>query len=162
MQTSFLETEVLFSDFAIVDYLEVSGASINVGVTSFIGPVDFYGPVSGLPTGATGPQGPAGPMGAPGASYNGPQMLGARCDRNGNLQHNVGFSSVGIITTAKFRYTFDTPMADDNYSVVASINTSNSNIHANVVDITADGFTVYTGRSSAKPFQMAHSVIVMR
>ena len=142
------------------------GATGSTGIQGPAGATGLQGPTGapGTPGGATGPQGPAGPMGAPGEQ--GPAGFGAyaqaRVSANGAFLANRGIASCGIVTTGTYRYEFEQPMPDTNYSVMADINTIQSGIEAKVVDFDTNGFEVYVGKSNTKPVNKAHSVIVVR
>ena len=144
----------------------VGGPTGATGPQGPMGPAGFPGGATGLqgPVGATGLQGPAGPMGAPGEQ--GPAGFGvyaqARVNANGNFLNRRGIASCGIVTTGTYRYEFEQPMPDTNYSVMADINTNQCGIEAKVVSFDTNGFEVYVGKSNTKPFAKAHSVIVVR
>ena len=163
MQTSFLESEVLISDFALIDYLEVGSFSINVGLTSFFGPVDFYGPVSGIPAGATGaqgPAGPAGPMGAPGFGIR----AAATTESNGTISYSVGISSVVADPSQDGHYTyfFDAPITGG-YAVSAQVVDNKSNFHANVTEQDDSYFSVLVTKGGTnKASNKKHSVIIVK
>lgn len=122
-------------------------------------PVPYFG---GGPQGATGPQGPEGPMGAQGPAGFG-AYAHARVGSGGLFQANRGFASCGLVTTGRYRYEFEQPMADLNYTVLADIQLSKSvGQEAKVLSYDLNGFDVYVGKSNTKPQNTPHSVIVIR
>ena len=167
---------------AIVNNLFIDGSMTNAGVSTFIGPVDFAGPVSGLPagpqgpvgpqgpqgdpggaTGATGLQGPSGPMGAPGAPGFGIRAA-ATTESNGTMSYSVGISSVVAdpAQNGRFTYYFDAPVPGG-YAVSAQVMNNLANYHANISEQTDDYFTVLiTKNGFGKASNRKHSVIVVK
>jgi len=122
----------------------VSGSSQNGSFMYIFGDVEFNGDVTGLP------------------EAEGPKHHAARTSSNGAVQYNSGFASIGVSSTQnnQYLYTFETPIAGAQYSVVATSNFNSSNIHCNVLSINGNGFIIETGKSASKPFPCSHSVQV--
>ena len=175
----------LIVDQGNISNLFIDGSQLNVGVTSFFGPVDFAGPVSGLPAGpagatgpqgpqgpqgdpggpagATGVQGPAGPMGAPGAPGFGIRAA-ATTESDGTVSYSVGISSVVAdpAQNGSFTYYFDAPVTGG-YAVSAQVMNNLANYHANISEQTDDYFTVLiTKNGFGKASDKKHSVIVVK
>ena len=172
----------LIVDESNINNLIIEGSMVNAGVSTFIGPVDFAGPVSGLPAGpmgatgvagpqgpqgnpggATGPQGPAGPMGAPGAPGFGIRAA-ATTESNGTMSYSVGISSVVAdpAQNGRFTYYFDAPVPGG-YAVSAQVMNNLANYHANISEQTDDYFTVLiTKNGFGKASNRKHSVIVVK
>ena len=117
-------------------------------------PIYQFIPSSVGPMGPQGPEGPAGPAGFGAYAH-------ARVDANGNFLANRGFASCGLVTTGNYRYEFAQPMADENYTVLADVNIRQIGQEAKVLSHDVNGFDVYIGKSNTKPFNTAHSVIVI-
>lgn len=106
------------------------------------GDVEFAGKVEGLP---------------------GPKHHAARVLASGQVAYNSGgFSSIGVTTAGDnvYEYVFNEPLMGAEYSVVATSNFNEGNIHCNVTNLNSFGFTIETGRNSNKPAKCGHSVQV--
>jgi len=118
------------------------------GQTYFAGTVDFSSAVvAGLPE----------------QEVEGPKHHAARVLASGQVAYNSGgFSSIGVTTAGDnvYEYVFAEPIMGAEYSVVATSNFNGGNIHCNVLNLNSFGFTIETGRNSAKPEECAHSVQV--
>ena len=129
--------------------------------TTFYGPVDFSNAtVTGLPAGsmgATGPQGPAGPAGFG-------IRAAATSDKNGIMSYNVGISSCikDALQEGQYTYYFDAPI-QGGYAVSAQVMFNNSNLHANVMEQTADYVTILVTKSGlGKAQNKDHSIIIVK
>ena len=115
----------------------------NDSVTRFYGQVDFSdATVDGLSAG--------------------PKHHAARVNKDGKIEFNSGFISIGVSSAGGnlYEYVFAEPIIGAEYSVVATSNFNGSNIHCNITTLNSFGFVVETGRSSAKPVACSHSVQV--
>ena len=161
---SFVGGELIVGELDIITDMSVSGmASVTVlevsthfAAPSFIssysdtgsfmyvfGDVEFGGEVTGLP------------------EANGPKHHAARVSKSGRIEFNSGFMSIGLATEGVYEYVFQEAIPGAEYSVVATSNFNEGNIHCNITEINSFGFVVETGRNASKPAPCAHSVQVV-
>ncbi len=146
--SSVLNAPGFFADSGRDPYFPADPFVYFFGQTEFAGTVDFSSAVvSGLPQ----------------QEVEGPKHHAARVSSDGLVEYQSGgFSSIGVTTAGDsiYEYVFAEPIMGAEYSVVATSNLNNANIHCNVTNLNSFGFTIFTGRNASKPSKCAHSVHV--